>query len=98
MIRAEARARLLIAIATARHWLDELICGKVRDHDEIAKREGRSERSVRMILSLAFLAPDIVTAAITGTLPRGLGLSDMTDLPLDWSEQRKRLGLSPAAG
>jgi len=34
----------------------------------------------------------------TSALPRGLGLSDMTDLPLDWSEQRKRLGLSPAAG
>lgn len=48
-----------------------------------------------MILSLAFLAPDIVTAAIAGTLPRGLGLSDMTDLPIDWSEQRIRLGLVP---
>lgn len=63
--------------------------------EDIAEREKRSERSVRMILSLAFLAPDIVTAAIAGTLPRGLGLSDMTDLPIDWSEQRIRLGLVP---
>jgi hypothetical protein len=47
-----------------------------------------------MILSLAFLSPEIVSAAIKGTLPRGLGLSDMTDLPMDWSEQRKRLGIS----
>jgi len=98
MIRAEARARLLIAIATARHWLDELIRGDVQDLEAIAKREKRSERSVRMILSLAFLAPDIVTAALAGTLPRGLGLSDMTDLPIDWSEQRRKLGLVPSAG
>lgn len=93
MIRAEARARLVIAIAAARKWLDELARGDVRDLDEIAKREARSERSVRMILSLAFLSPEIVSATIRGTLPRGLGLSDMTDLPMDWSEQRKKLGL-----
>lgn len=98
VIRAEARARLLIAIASARHWLEMLIRGEVRDLEDIAKREGRSGRSVRMILSLAFLAPDIVTAAIAGTLPRGLGLSDMTDLPIDWAEQRRKLGLVPAKG
>ena len=93
VIRAEARARLLIAVAAARKWLDELVQGDVRDLDEIAKREARSERSVRMILSLAFLSPEIVSAAIKGTLHRGLGLSDMTDLPMDCSEQRKRLGI-----
>jgi len=93
VIRAEARARLLIALARARQWLDELSRGKVLDLNEIAKREGRSERSVRMVLSLAFLSPAIVSAAIRGTLPRGLSLSDMTDLPMDWSEQSKKLGL-----
>jgi DNA invertase Pin-like site-specific DNA recombinase len=93
VIRAEARARLLIAIAAARKWLDELVQGDVRYLDEIAKREARSERSVRMIVSLAFLSPEIVSAAIRGTLPRGLGLSDMTDLPMDWSKQSKKLGL-----
>jgi site-specific DNA recombinase len=94
VIRAEARARLLIAVATGRQWLDELAHGKVLDLDEIAKRDGRSERSVRLVLSLAFLSPEIVSAAVKGTLPRGLGLSDLTDLPMDWSEQRKRLGIS----
>ncbi len=93
VIRAEARARLLIAVAAARKWLDELVQGDVRDLDEIAKRGARSERSVRMILSHAFLSPEIVSAAIRGTLPRGSGLSDMTDLPMDWSEQSKKLRL-----
>lgn len=93
VIRAEARARLLTAIATGRAWLNQLIQGDVADISTIANREGRTERSVRMIVSLAFLAPDIVKAAIAGTLPRGLGVSDMTDLPMDWAEQRKHLGL-----
>ena len=94
VIRAEARARLLVAIATGRTWLDQLIQGEVPDLAAIATRENRSERSVRMILSLAFLAPDIVKAAITGTIPRRHGLSTLTDLPMDWTEQRKTLGLS----
>ena len=46
-----------------------------------------------MTLSLAFLAPDIVEAATDGLLPRGFGLSRLTDLPLSWAEQRNKLGL-----
>jgi len=93
-IRAEARARLLTATAIGRSWLDQLVKGDVPDLAAIATRENRSERSVRMILSLAFLAPDIVKAAIEGTLPRGHGLSTLTDLPMDWVEQRKVVGLA----
>ncbi|MGD1037362.1 MAG: hypothetical protein ABR878_09215 [Roseiarcus sp.] len=45
-------------------------------------------------MSLAFLAPDIVKAAVMGTLPRGFGVSRLIDLPINWAEQRKALGLS----
>jgi integrase len=38
-----------------RQWLSEQTNGKVRDTDEIATRQGRSQRSVHMMLSLAFL-------------------------------------------
>ena len=76
-----------------RAWLDQLLQGDVPDLAAIVTRENRSERSVRMILSLAFLAPDIVKAAIEGTLPRGTGLSTLTDLPMDWAEQRMVIGL-----
>jgi hypothetical protein len=38
---------------------------------EIAVRNDRFERSVRMILSLAFLDPALIDAACVGTLPRG---------------------------
>jgi len=73
--------------------VDQLVQGDGPDLAAIAEREGRSERSVRMIHSLAFLAPDIVKAAIEGTLPRGHSLSTLTDLPMDWTEQRRVVGL-----
>jgi hypothetical protein len=95
-IRAEARARLLTATAIGRAWLDQLVQDDVHEFAAIATRENQSERSVRMILSLAFLAPDIVKAAIDGTLPRRHGLSTLTDLPMDWAEQRKVVGLGQA--
>jgi hypothetical protein len=41
--------------------------------DRIASREGCSVRKVNMTISLAFLAPDLVKAAIDGRLPYGMG-------------------------
>jgi len=72
-IRAESRARLVEGIAKARLWLNELIDGRVTDTKEIADREGCSDRSIRMTLSLAFLSPSIVQAAVDDTLPQGSG-------------------------
>ena len=46
---------------------------------------------------LAFLAPDIVERLARGEQPIGLGvqrLVAMSPLPMDWSEQRRALGLS----
>ena len=60
----------------------------------LAAHNNRSGKSVRSLLSVSFLAPDIVDAAITNRLPRGLGISDLTDLPAGWSEQRRQLGLA----
>jgi site-specific DNA recombinase len=93
-IRAEARRKLLSAIAKGRRWLDEMITGKVEGIEAIAVREGVSERSARMGLSLAFLAPDIVQAAVDGTLPRGLGLSRLLDMPASWVHQRSTIGIA----
>jgi hypothetical protein len=46
-----------------------------------------------MTLSVAFLAPDIVQAIVDGRLPRGIGLTTLSDLPIDWREQRQALGI-----
>jgi site-specific DNA recombinase len=92
-IRTEARARLLKAIAQGRRWLDQLLDGEVEDMGAIATKWDVSEKTVRSTLSLAFLAPDIVQAAIDGKLPRGMGVSQMTDLSADWAKQRHQLGI-----
>jgi site-specific DNA recombinase len=50
-----------------------------------------------MTLSLAFLALDIVKAAVEGRLPRGYGLKRLVDLPMAWPNQWRAVGLkSPA--
>jgi site-specific DNA recombinase len=92
-IRAESRNRLLNGIAKAQHWLGEILAGSIPDIETISQRENMSARTARMTLSLAFIAPDIVEAVANGTLPRGFGLSRLTDLPINWARQRQKLGL-----
>jgi site-specific DNA recombinase len=92
-IRSETRARLVAAIARGRRWLDELIGDPSASADSIAKRENCSARKINMTISLAFLAPDLVQAAIAGRLPHGMGVARLTDLPAEWSRQHQMLGL-----
>ena len=92
-IRVEEQARLVKAIGLARCWLDEIVEGVIDSIETLAAREQRSERSVRMTLSLAFLDPAIVKAALEGRLPRGHGVSRLADLPMAFSDQWSALGL-----
>jgi hypothetical protein len=48
-----------------------------------------------MTISLAFLAPDLVKAAVEGRLPRGIGVERLRDAPPEWSRQFETLGLNP---
>ena len=68
-IRSENRVTLVASIARSRRWLNELISDPAASLDSIAKREQCSIRNVNRTLSLAFLAPDLVKAAIEGRLP-----------------------------
>jgi hypothetical protein len=43
-------------------------------------------------MSLAFLAPDLVQAAIDGRLPHGMGWLVFALLPAEWSRQHQMLG------
>jgi DNA invertase Pin-like site-specific DNA recombinase len=92
-IRSETRATLVTAIARGRRWLDEIIADPNVTAETIAKREGCSPRKVNKTISLAFLAPNLVKAAINGTLPHGIGAARLFDLPVEWSRQRQILGL-----
>ena len=92
-IRAETRATLVAAIARGRCWLKELVEDASITVESIAKRERCSIRKVNMTISLAFLAPDLVKAAIEGRLPRGIGVERLRDAPTEWSRQHPMLGL-----
>jgi hypothetical protein len=90
-IRAERRTTLVRAIALGRRWLSEIVDGRISGPEAIAERESCSKRHVTMTLSLAFLSPDLVQAAVEGRLPRGAGLTSFTDPPLAWSHQHRML-------
>ena len=92
--RAERRARLVSSIARGRHWLDEIVTGTVIDAEQLAKRERCTVRQVNLTLSLAFLAPQLVKAAVEGRLPRGMNIERLRDPDVSWSRQFQDLGLS----
>jgi site-specific DNA recombinase len=96
-MRANARAILIEALGDAHRWLGELLSHPRLTLESIASREGKTIRSIRMTLSLAFLAPDIVKAAVEGRLPRGFGLKRLVDLPMTWPDQWCALGLQTPA-
>ena len=93
-IRSEMRIALVTSIATGRRWLEEIVTGSVDNAEQIATREKCSVRQVNMAISLAFLSPTLVKAAIDGRLPRGIGIARLRDAPAEWSRQHAMLGLA----
>src|ERR1700694_579100 len=91
----ERRARLVSAIARGRRWLDDVVSGRNTTIAELCTREKCSVRQVNMTISLAFLAPNLVKAAVEGRLPRGIGVERLRDPPTEWSRQFEALGLNP---
>ena len=77
--RAERRLRLISAIAQGRRWLDEIVSVSITDAEQLAKRERCTERQINLTLSLAFLAPRLVNAAVEGRLPRGINIERLRD-------------------
>ena len=61
---------------------------------ELCTREKCRVRQVNMAISLAFLAPNLVKAAVEGRLPRGIGIERLRDPPTEWSRQFEALGLN----
>jgi site-specific DNA recombinase len=82
-------------MSRGRWWLDEIVSGAVTNIEQIATRQKCSVRQVNMTISLAFLAPDLVKAAVEGRLPRGIGVERLRDAPAEWSQQFEILGLNP---
>jgi site-specific DNA recombinase len=86
---------LIKELARGRRCFDALLTGDAANLSALAAREGVSDRYVSLLLPLAFLAPDIVEAIVTGRQPADLTahrLIRKTDLPIDWQGQRQALG------
>ncbi|TMK10178.1 MAG: recombinase family protein [Alphaproteobacteria bacterium] len=95
-IKPSRRDALLIAIAKARQWMDDLACGRLADFAAIARREGKVERHVRLLASLAFLSPRIISALLDGTAPADLTVTTLVRaLPLSWADQERCLAGNP---
>jgi site-specific DNA recombinase len=92
-IRSDTRTKLVTAIARGRQWLSEIEAGTVTI-DGIAAREACSNRHVNMTISLAFLAPSLIKAAVESRLPHGIGVARLFDAPVGWSRQHEMLGLA----
>jgi DNA invertase Pin-like site-specific DNA recombinase len=93
--RAERRVRLISAIARGRGWLDEIVSGSITDAAQLARREQCTERQINLMLSLAFLSPQLVKAAAEGRLPRGINIERLRDSDANWVKQLQELGLNP---
>jgi DNA invertase Pin-like site-specific DNA recombinase len=87
--------RLIIRANAIRNQLFE---DRSLTFEEVAKSEGVVPSYVTRLFRLTILAPDIVSAILSGRNPPGLTarrLMDDTRLPLDWNEQRRSLGFAP---
>ena len=92
----ELRDGLLTAIAKARGWVDDLLGDRVASFAEIAAREGKTERYIRLLASLAFTSPRIIAALIGGTARADLTTAGLARaLPHSWAEQEGLFGPPP---
>jgi hypothetical protein len=64
---ADGRTALLTAIAKARVWIEDLVEGRAASFAEIAEREGKVERHIRLLSPLAFVAPKLIADIIDDT-------------------------------
>jgi site-specific DNA recombinase len=55
----------------------------------------RLGRDIGLTLSLAFLAPQLVKAAVEGHLRRGISIEGLRNPSAEWSRQFEEFGLDP---
>ena len=86
---------LVRSIAKGYAWLQELKSDSRTTLSAIAAREGVKRKHVARLIDLAFLAPDVVEAILSGSQPIDLStdrlLKDI-EIELAWPDQRRQLG------
>ena len=83
------------ALILAHQYADMMESGKFSTVLELAQYLKSDRSHVARILSLVNLAPDIVTAVMTGKAPESVTLTKVLyKLPDSWQEQRKLVGMA----
>ncbi|MGO9458788.1 MAG: recombinase family protein, partial [Rhodomicrobium sp.] len=94
-LNPESREALLTAIAKARTWIEDIRLGRLASFAEIAERENKGERHMRLLAPLAFVSPRIVAAIAGGSAPADLTVTSLAKaLPYSWAEQEQKIGLA----
>ncbi|MEL7472779.1 MAG: hypothetical protein AAGK04_05615 [Planctomycetota bacterium] len=90
----EPKQHIVNAIGIAYRWHDELIKSGQQIRD-FAATNGIGRTRILKLMPLTQLGPDILKAALTGTLPDSVTLDDLRTAAkqLDWERQAKELGI-----
>jgi site-specific DNA recombinase len=84
-LKQETRDAILLAVAKARSWIDDLVSGRVQSFCEIAESEGKVERHIRLLTPLAFTPPRTLAAIVDGTGPHDTTVTALAQaMPYRW--------------
>jgi hypothetical protein len=82
----------LRAIARAWKWRRQLEEGEACTLQDIAGREGVSERFIGRMIRLAYLAPEVLEALVVKRRPPAISINEMIGVAkLPWGEQMGRV-------
>ena len=84
-LKQETRDAILLAVAKVRSWIDDIAMGRVQSFDEIAEREGKVERHIRLLTPLALIPPHTLAAIVDGTGPHDATVTALAQaVPYRW--------------
>ncbi len=95
--RQDRDPHLILLIAKAHRWFNELTTGNATSIHELAEQLNEDRSEISRFLPLAFLAPDITDKILNGKQPVDLTIRKLRNLPIlptSWEEQRQLLGMS----
>ena len=93
--RANRDPALIRALALAHRWKKDLEGGRAKSTEALAATSDLDRNTVRYVLRLAFLAPDLQRAILEGLQPPHLTVRYVLQngLPASWQEQRQHLAM-----
>ena len=83
---------ILRAIGRAWGWRRQLEEGEASTLQDIAGKEGVSERFIGRMIRLAYLAPEVLEALVVKRRPPAISINEMVEVAkLPWGEQMARV-------